>query len=471
MDCSPNAHKRKIVVDSIHGDIEVNDLEWKVIDTASFQRLRFIKQLGMGHLVYPNATHTRFAHSLGALATMCRILRTVGTNLNEDQKQDLRLAALLHDVGHYPYSHLMEGVDNVKLAEEFIHDPNRPKRTLSVGMGYPKHEKLGRLIVTEQADLVSALGGPERAERIASIFTRSAVDGPHWCNLVSSSLDMDRIDYLLRDAQAAGVPYGSIDINYLLNSLLISPNNIIGVDEKALPAAEQYLLARYFMHRTVYWHKTTYAFEEAARQLLRRIRDSVADKYALPKNESDVKDLMKSPRLRKFTDSFLDQLIAEAALDTDDAIRMIATCLLDRRPPKLLREVCDLRRRGESTGTGGAFRMNCKHRLRELAEQHNIALWRFMYCESNQLKFEKRGHEVPAETARNVLPQEADELIKVFCSGEPEPKALVDVDHSIIRPCADYTMQLFRLYVIDDRQTDRKVYEEIKASVRAWSAD
>ena len=92
---------------------------------------------------------------------------------------------------------------------------------------------------------------------------------------------MDRLDYLLRDSQAAGVPYGSIDLNYLLNSLRVSPNGLLGVDEKAMPAAEQYLFARYFMHRTVYWHKTTCAFEGAARQLIRRIRDEKPRDYQL----------------------------------------------------------------------------------------------------------------------------------------------------------------------------------------------
>lgn len=410
MGCSLADDRRKIVVDSIHGDIELDDEEWRIVDTASFQRLRSIKQLGMGHLVYPNATHTRFAHSLGALGTMSRILRTLGRNaseITEEQTKELRLAALLHDVGHYPYSHLMEGVDKVQLSEELVYRAGRTKRTLPTVTRYPTHERVGQLVVTNQRDLLEAVGGIKRAQRIANLFGRTCAANPQLSKLVSSSLDMDRIDYLLRDARAAGVPYGSIDLNYLLNSLRVSPNGLLGVDEKALPAAEQYLFSRYFMHRTVYWHKTTYAFEEAARQLMRRIRDKKkAGKYDLPVNGAKVEELVKGSRLRTFTDAYLDELIERAAKDRSKTIRTIAQSLLDRRPPKLLHEVCDLQKGGNIGPRAMAFKKECKHRLKETAKETGIPLWRFMYCETLPLRFEKRGREMTANAARRLPPEE-----------------------------------------------------------------
>ena len=288
MTCSPAENRRRIVVDSIHGDIELNDQEWRIVDTASFQRLRFIKQLGMGHLVYPNATHTRFAHSLGVFGIMRRILNTATRNhlaeLTPGRENELRLAALLHDIGHYPYSHLMEGIEKVQLIETLVRTASGPKQTLTPIAPYPNHVRVGQIIVSSQKDLIEAIGGADRAKRVADLFGRTEAAHPQWSKLISSSFDMDRLDYLLRDSQAAGVPYGSIDLNYLLNALRVSPNGLLGVDEKALPAAEQYLFARYFMHRTVYWHKTTYAFEEAARQLIRRLRDGKPDEYDLPRD-------------------------------------------------------------------------------------------------------------------------------------------------------------------------------------------
>src|SRR5260370_11321835 len=147
---------------------------------------------------------------------MDRIIRVASDamSLARDQIQDIRLAGLLHDIGHYPYSHLMEKVDKVQLTEDLlagsqIFHADRPK--------YPDHEEVGEIIVTHQQDLIHAIGSLERAKRIAELFTRKTAADPQLSKLIHSSLDMDRLDYLLRDARAAGVPYGEIDLNYLLN--------------------------------------------------------------------------------------------------------------------------------------------------------------------------------------------------------------------------------------------------------------
>jgi HD superfamily phosphohydrolase len=171
MDSSRPPDRDKLIVDSIHGDIHVRPIERRVIDTASFQRLRHLKQLGMAQATYPNATHTRFAHSVGVLGIMDHVVRVAerALSLTAEQVEDIRLAGLLHDIGHYPYSHLMEKIDKVQLTEEFLADQrtfygDRPK--------YPRHEEVGELIVINQADLIEAIGGKERATRIAELFTR-----------------------------------------------------------------------------------------------------------------------------------------------------------------------------------------------------------------------------------------------------------------------------------------------------------
>ena len=121
----------KFLVDSIHGDVHLTEKEWRVIDTPSFQRLRNIKQLQMSHLTYPNATHTRFSHSIGTLAIMARVIQLAidnGIKLTQSQQENLRLAALLHDIGHYPYSHLMEGIEKVVLIEEKIEEKKQKNK-------------------------------------------------------------------------------------------------------------------------------------------------------------------------------------------------------------------------------------------------------------------------------------------------------------------------------------------------------
>ncbi len=237
----------KVVVDSIHGDIHLTHQELEVIDTGSFQRLRRLKQLAMSQMAYPNATHTRFAHSLGVFAIMAKIIYIATTSgrisLSKKQQKELRLAALLHDIGHYPYSHLMEKIDKVNLIEEEVEGTELYVQPIDARKSrYPEHEELGALIVTKQSDLIETLGSQRKAKTIANIF------GPkrpmennkslQLSKLVHSSLDMDRLDYLLRDSQATGVPYGRIDIDYLLNNLQVSSSGMLGISEKAIPAAE-----------------------------------------------------------------------------------------------------------------------------------------------------------------------------------------------------------------------------------------
>ena len=173
MASSRSPRSDKIIVDSIHGDIHLNEIERRVIDTASFQRLRHLKQLGMAQVTYPNATHTRFAHSIGVLGIMARITDIARDELNLDQGriEEIRLAGLLHDVGHYPYSHLIERVDNVQLTEEFV-AANTTVRSSQTP--YPDHEQVGEWIVTSQNDLIEALGGADNAARVASLFTRDS---------------------------------------------------------------------------------------------------------------------------------------------------------------------------------------------------------------------------------------------------------------------------------------------------------
>lgn len=225
----------KMVADAVHGQIHLNDLEVRVIDTPTFQRLRQLKQLAMAQMVYPTATHTRFAHSIGALGTMIRILDSAKQKFTKEQQENLRLAALLHDVGHYPYSHLMETLDKVKLIEEELEGmvPAREPVEPAKATPYPEHEEVGALIATNQDDLINAIGSKDRAEAVKDIFTRSGTADPQLSKFIHSSFDIDRWDYLLRDSHATGLPYGCIDIDYLLNNVRVSPERMVGFAEKA----------------------------------------------------------------------------------------------------------------------------------------------------------------------------------------------------------------------------------------------
>jgi HD superfamily phosphohydrolase len=468
----------KHVVDSIHGNIPLTDREVQVIDTPSFQRLRQLKQLAMAQLVYPTATHTRFSHSIGALATMIRILDSAkenGITFKQKDIDNLRLAALLHDVGHYPYSHLMEKVDDVKLIEEQVEGVPVIKSIDARRSKYPKHVQVGSLIVTCQNDLVKAIGSKERAKAVSDIFTRSKAADVQLSKLIHSSFDIDRWDYLLRDSYATGVPYGHIDINYLLNNLKVSKQKVVGFSCKALPAVEHLLLSRFFMHRVVYYHKTIYGLEEACRQLLRRLRDRDGEDYGIPADGEAVKRLVTSADLHSFTDSFVDNIIQKAVDDEDSVVRAIANSIQSRRPPKLLKEVPVCEETEKQYHAGKWFMQNCRSKLKNLADEFKIPLQQFLLCDikADILKPPKGLTSVQAaqmglNQIQERIFEEEGEDIKIFDDDKQEPRSLMEKTYSLVVKYTDYSFQMFRLYVVYEGEDKDSVIAKLREKVKDW---
>jgi HD superfamily phosphohydrolase len=203
----------------------------RLLDTAVVQRLRYIRQLGLAYLVYPGATHSRFEHALGTYHLSRRTLALLQEReaVPQGDAAIARMAALLHDVGHYPFSHALEEI------------------------GAPAHEDVARGLVTggEIAEVLCGALGSDAPERIVALIQGNS-DEPLQ-GLIAGSLDLDKIEYLKRDALMCGVPYGEIDVDRLLHSLVVLDGEI-GVLEKGLAALESLLFAKYQMYRNVYWH-------------------------------------------------------------------------------------------------------------------------------------------------------------------------------------------------------------------------
>jgi HD superfamily phosphohydrolase len=230
----------EVIRDPLWDNIRLDRPALLALDTAAVQRLRYVRQVGHAFLVYPGATHTRFEHALGAYHLTRRALASLEERGELDRVPEaeclaVRLAALLHDIGHYPFSHALEEA------------------------GFPSHEQLGvaKLDQGELGQVLAAIGGAGFSAALGSLIrgrSASALQG-----LISGSLDLDKIEYLKRDALMCGVPYGEIDVDRLLNSLVLvdepeSNRRVIGVLEKGLSALESLLFAKYQMYRNVYWH-------------------------------------------------------------------------------------------------------------------------------------------------------------------------------------------------------------------------
>src|SRR6266851_5186590 len=222
-----------------------------LIDTPEFQRLRRIKQLGLGLYTYQGAEHSRFTHSLGTLHLMTRILDQLSDRyqISAEDLTAARAAALLHDVGHGPFSHAMEKVLGVH------------------------HEHLSVLAVTsEETEVCQALRSysSELPQRVASII-EGTFKPAALAQLVSSQLDVDRMDYLLRDSLMTGAKYGIYDLEWIINALAIDEeHDRIYVAARGLYAVEEYLQARYYMFRQVYFHRALRSAEAVLRSILRR---------------------------------------------------------------------------------------------------------------------------------------------------------------------------------------------------------
>ncbi len=369
----------------------------------------------------------------------------------------------------------MENLDAVKLIEEEI-SSDKGKRELKKPVEYPSHMQLGSIIAQNQKDLIKAIGSKNRAKEIADIITGSYAENPQLCKLITSSLDLDRLDYLARDSQATGVPFGRIDINYLLNNIRLRYEEL-GILEKAIPAAEQFLLARYFMYRCVYYHKTTYGMEEACRQLLRRIRDKKINnrgQYDIAVDGNEVKEIAKSPeKLAQFTDAYIDKVVQKAVYDKDKAIKELAKSIQSRIPPKLLKEVCVFSESNKKDAKEVVFSNKCKYELQGLAEKFGIDLRQFMFCSLKPIFLEKDPRRYTASEFRNLDNQigesdEEKEKLRIFEDKEEKSKSLMEIDYSIISKCKGLSFRIYRLYVIYNDKNRKEVVEKLKEEVKDW---
>ncbi|SCX35014.1 HD domain-containing protein [Agrobacterium rosae] len=276
--------QRQRVRDPIHGLIifekhnQIDQLAWSLIDTPEFQRLRRIRQLGMSEYVFPSATHTRFAHSIGVYHNARRLMEVVkqeeGKAYLPERAEEILIAALLHDVGHGPFSHTFEG-SREALAERYKLGP------------IEKHEKFSANIIRSKEGKIREILEDFRenfAEKVAEILESDDLTDFYHA-VVSSSFDADRMDFLVRDRYMTGTKTGAIDEEWLIDNLAKHDVLVTQDDDKPVSvptfvfkakgrqAAEDFLLARYRLYTQVYLHKTTRGFEKLLSALILIIGD------------------------------------------------------------------------------------------------------------------------------------------------------------------------------------------------------
>jgi HD superfamily phosphohydrolase len=282
---------QKIIRDPVHDvvafqiDKPLDALLFRLLNAAEFQRLRRILQLGMAHLAYPGATHSRYSHSLGVMETarkiLCHLERT--RRVGEEDCTVCLVSALLHDLGHGPFSHVFErvsGISHERLTQRLISDPDSEVHRILWQFDRVLPEKVVAFL---------------RGERKTYLH-----------DVIASQLDADRFDYLLRDNLMTGSQYGTYDLQWLLHTLTVDEtSNRLAVTWKGISAVEDYLHSRYNMYRNVYFHKVVRSAEGMVKLALQRARRlAVQDRLEWPPRDNGVYKALLGQRLTmaEFTD-------------------------------------------------------------------------------------------------------------------------------------------------------------------------
>lgn len=301
--------EEKVFKDPVHNYIHVQDLIiWRLINTREFQRLRRIRQLGTTYLTFHGAEHSRFSHSLGVYEITRRIISQFERSGYKDWIPEERMltlcAALLHDLGHGPFSHSIEEAFEMN------------------------HEDWTCRIILEDTGITEVLRevSPDFPQKVASVIAKT-YEHEIVVNLVSSPLDADRMDYLLRDAYYTGVNYGTIDIDRILR-VLRPFNGRVVVKETGMHAVEDYLMSRYQMYWQVYFHPVTRSSEIVLRQIFRRAKALFLSGY-------DFKFMIEP-----LADLFQGEVTVEQYLLLDEALIQTAFMQWTLENDELLSSLC-----------------------------------------------------------------------------------------------------------------------------------
>ncbi len=473
----------KYINDPIYGGIPITEIEQKLIDTPIFQRLRGLRQLARVNYVFPAAEHSRFAHSLGVLyimGLMANHLFNKG-DLTEDEVVLLRISALLHDIGHYPLSHLGETVysycqDNT--TSKMILDSKSSKIDIKIhelasahlDNKSAHHERLGKYIVTTNNDIKKILEeNGINPLQVGEIFTGEyGTRNMVYTQLLHSSLDADRLDYLLRDSYQTGVKYGLVDLEYLIRLFMVvdlheeklsEGKKQLVCNKKGQHVVEHFLTSRYFHYSQIIFHKTNASFEGLIKVLY--IKLIQANKF-LYNSYDDIKNNVNNDSFLNFNDSFLEVALQKYYEETEDEdYKKLYTMYRDRIRPKVVFDMKDLYEDNPSTEFS-TLKWLVKRNTEEITKILGTPLWGYQIV---PISIEKiHNHNPLSKEDDNSKFETMREAIKMYDESKDKVSYLAEDNLSIISKLSFLKSEFIRIFVLDPDKTDED-YKRIKDAI------
>ena len=467
-------HKR--IADPVHGTVGLSELEIDLLSTRAFQRLRNVNQLGLADLVFPGSNYSRLSHCIGVCHVTGRILDSIKRSgkapIDDSEHQLYRLAGLLHDVGHYPFSHTFEQAVTAfyknRKSESIIsldplangHDPpNLEDGDIGQTADPLNHEEVGKRLLDVDIEIHEILQKHQiDPNRVHAIFARESSDEgsvPRFANMISSDLDADRIDYLLRTARHTGLPYGSVDLDYLLSQMTLDDRNRICLAPNALRTAEHFLIGRYFDYQQVNFHKTVAGLEwvlnDVVIELLRR--------GAIDCSPSGIDKMLETGDWNEFDDLQVVHLIRDLQGHSgSDSLELKIRAITRRIPPKLIGSMEFLGDRGKHS----EYTTNIRHLTRicnDLSIEFGIPRELWHIWGSRPTLFTKVGSYMPVSATLSD-PDAIDQAVRIL-DGDSS-KLISEVPRSLMSILAQYGLYSIRLYVMLDKDQEAQRSEILK---------
>lgn len=474
----------KYINDPVYGGIPITQIELELISLPIFQRLRGLRQLARVNYVFPGAEHSRFVHSLGVMYIMGLMTDHLikQGSITEEDAVKMRIAALLHDIGHYPFSHLGESVygyclDNGDLAPQIIAGlvvENRPLYEMVASHSKSAHhEQLGKYIVMHHNGIGEILRKYNLdPNEIAEIFTGEIGSrNMLYSQLLHSSLDADRLDYLLRDSYQTGVKYGLVDLQYLVRLLMVvddpelsseDSQKILVCNKKGQHVVEHFLMSRYFHYSQIIFHKTNGAFEGLVKAMYIKL---LIGKGFMYNSLNEIHEHVNDYEFLNFNDSNLEAAFKEYYDSTsDEEYKFLYRMYLERKRPKVVFEMKDLYETSPQP-TFSVLKWELKREPEKFSQIIGSNNWGYQIV---PITVEKIHSHYPLTENSGEHAEDLREAVKLFNPDTKKITYLAADKLSVIGHLSYYKSEFVRIFVFDENNTldHDRITREIRSMIQ-----